>query len=194
MSPDRLLPPDVEREVPPASTPMPMASLSHLSQQTWMPIYWRMLKWFYIPRKDLKTYEGTIKHLYTPMRVQTWLTANCRYGFDLFDTWNPPDVFWKKRVGDCDEHALFSNACLKGKYVSYLLLMFRMDGDKQYGHISHIIREDGEWTSVGTFGLMRHGDKSIPEIIPDWNRYDTWHRYKLLDESLNLIEEVYRDA
>jgi len=185
----RLIEPPIKRETAPNVAPY--AAL--WSQQIWMPPYWRM-KEFWIPKGETDTLNGVCKHAVTPMLMQAWMLANLKYSFDIFDTWQDAQTTFDRGRGDCEDWAILGAHCLRHHYDHiYYLLMFRKDGDTQYGHATLLIDHGyGKMETIGTFGWKKHNSGSIPKALKKFGPYKNWNRYMLLDLDFNIIEEKWR--
>jgi len=152
-----------------------------------MQIWWFLYEQLNIPKADHDDYNEMIVALDTPLKVQAWMYSKLKYDrFDIFDTWQPPQQTFADRRGDCEDWMLLANECLRHKYEAYPLIMIRNGS----GHATYLIKHGtNKWESVGTYGKMRHTG-TIPQIIPNWQKYENWTRYMLLDQDLHLIEEA----
>jgi hypothetical protein len=170
----------IKKGIQPSKIPIPF------SGKFFLIIYW----WFYriFLFRGKKDYEKVIKELDTPLKVQAWLFANIKYTSDKVpqDHWQPAERTFKRKRGDCEDWAIFSNECLKDKYDGYFLCMYT----NEIGHASYVIKKSGKKKiSIGTFGYMKHeGDWG--EIIKDWHGFENWQMYKIKDENLNTIHRV----
>jgi len=154
-----------------------------------LTLYWWGYKLFSF--RGGHSYEETIKELNTPLQVQAWLYANIKYTKDKSpqDEWQTAERTFMRRKGDCEDWAVFANECLKHKYNSYFLCMYTKDK----GHATYIIITNKlkfKTTSIGTYGYMTH--KGVWEkIIPDWFGFGNFNSYRVLDEELNKVKDVY---
>jgi len=148
-------------------------------------IYWWVFRWFWLPWKA--DYKTTIKALNTPLKVQAWLWANVRYKTDKpKNHWQTPRETFDLRTGDCEDWAAWALECLKTDYICYILCMY----SKKSGHAECVVfdcPDDGDYHSVGTFGLHEHSG-SYEHTIPDWSPFKHWTHYNVLDEDLDTVE------
>lgn len=187
--------------------PEPVLPYASLLQSNWLKLWW----WWQerkIPKNDRWVYERMLPHLGEPTRVQGWMYSHLQYNaWDIFDTWmRPENLFYKTDRGDCEDWSIFAAACLKRKHYGYLVLMFRKQGDIQYGHASYATRwsiNPDKWISLGTFGLQYHTG-TWKDIVEDHSGYNKWTKIIVLDAmevekaygtdyvDRSKLEEVYR--
>ena len=159
-------------------------------QKVLYTIYWFFFSWFNLSDEDRSEYKLLIAKLDTPMKVQAWLWANMKYVEDkkMDDSWQTAEKTFSRRRGDCEDWAVMANACLRYKYKGQFLCMYTADS----GHATYLIETgDKSYTSLGTFGMMKHhGD--IGDIIKDWKGYRSWTHYVIRDENQKKVIKVIR--
>jgi len=155
---------------------IPMGVFHHI----YLYVYWAACIW---PKGA--NYEKTLEILDTPLKVAAWLRANVEYEQDLEDDWKSAEETFITKRGDCEDWAIFANACLrKTKYKGNYLCMY----SKKSGHATYLIKvKDYVYISVGTFGCHKHYGE-IRNFLKDWKGYKNWKSFFLKDEKMNTLE------
>ena len=169
----------------PSKIPMPFFGTGGLIV---LSIYCWFYRTFFF--KHHATYEETIKQLDTPWKVQAWLWGEIKYTADKTpaDSWQPAERTFDRRKGDCEDWAIFSNACLRGRVQGYYLCMYT----SETGHCDYLIKTgEDKYTSIGTYGLMYHNGH-WDDIIPDWSGFKDWQSLVVLDEDLKVVTRMTR--
>lgn len=135
-------------------------------------------------------YEATIKMLDTPFKAIGWVWRHKKYIPDkrVADEWISPQEFFRRKGGDCEDWALFFNACLRHtEYKGYILCFYT----KKTGHAVYLIpKGNKQWESIDTYGYMTH-EGQITDFIKDWSGFKDWTQYVLYDENRMIIDHVW---
>ena len=158
-------------------------------QRIWMPIYW----FFYsltLSKDEKNDFKKLTHALDTREKVMAWLFTNIKYTSDkhTWDEWQPAERTFERRAGDCEDWAVFANACLRTRVMGNYICMYT----DTTGHCEYLI-DDGDfnWTTIGTYGLNRHHG-TLAQIVPDWSGFENWTLAMILDEDLNIVEVAGR--
>ena len=169
-----------------------------------LTVYWWILS-LRLPDDVKKSYTRIREVLDTPAKVMAWLWANVTYTADktMADEWQPAWRTFERRAGDCEDWAIFANYCLRDRVNGFYVCMYT----ETSGHAELLICDlargfkqseggafipvEGEWTSVGTFGLNSH-DGKLPAIVSDWAGFEDWTMVVLMDGDMEVLEAWYR--
>jgi len=132
--------------------------------------YWFVKKYFL--GCNYKTYEEARNNLNNPLDIQCFMFTQFEYISDksYLDEWQPPERTWDRKGGDCEDWALFAQACMKANQDDVFILSFYPKS--RVGHATCVVVEKKDtYITMGTFGLRRiRGElKDIPEKwYKDW--------------------------
>lgn len=167
--------------------PEPFVPVDAILQSIYLRLKWWMIE-RKIPEADRDIYDKMICYLDTPEKVQGWMYAHLTYNaWDVFDCWLRPEITFRNRFADCEDWAIFANACLErvGR-IGFYVLMYATRRGVRYGHCSYVTREldQPERTiSLGTYGLKRHWTANWERIVEAHSGYSKWEKIQVLDAS-----------
>ena len=94
---------------------------------------------------------------------------------DLFgqvDYWQSPEEFLKKRAGDCEDYALFSQHMLKQLGLESHVISFY--GKNGFAHTITVFKDKGVYNVINEDRLYKYKAKSLEEALSRVNPYWTW--------------------
>ena len=115
--------------------------------------------------------------LLAPKDLAKFMKENFRFVEDarLFrqeDYWQSPEEFWKRRAGDCEDYALFSQyvLSLQGK-ESFVVSFYDATG---YGHTVTLVLDEGRYDVMNEDRFYRYRAGTIEEALTRIHPVWTW--------------------
>jgi len=142
--------------------------------------------WILLCFKKTNNYETDISQLNEPWKVQAYMNYYFKYIRDEIpeDEWKTPKKTWDDGYGDCEDHALFSNECLKYDYDTYIFCVYT----KNTGHATCLIKIKNKWITIGTYGYKEYNHKSYDKLAMEF--FDDWIVYTIYDKNMNHVETI----
>ena len=156
--------------------------------------FFKGLFWYIFKFKDDKEdLDKVVKQLDEPYKVQTFFNFCIKYTSDenTLDHWQSAERTFERRRGDCEDFAIFADKCLGD---GLFLCMY----DQDSGHATYLLCGDDEYTSIGTFGLMKHKvdkNKNFNENVASWLKswgYKDWTSFRFTDVNGKTLKRIYR--
>jgi len=173
------------------NAPLPKLE-SSLFSQLYHRLYWIWYRYFSKGGRDTNwdSFDDVVSTLDTPDKVQAWLFANVTYTKDVRppDYWQPAELTFSRRKGDCEDYALFGMRCLMNKHITYILCMYTDDS----GHATLVVSDGpSDMISLGTFGLMHHSG-GWTDVPGRFSGYKDWKRIVVYNDQIDRIYEKDR--
>jgi len=113
----------------------------------------------------------------TPKDLAKFLKKNFHFenDSDLFgriDYWQSPEEFYKRRAGDCEDFALFTNYVFKMQGIESVVVSL-YDGSG-YGHTVTLFKENGKWNLMNEDRVYFYHASSVEEVLTLIHPLWTW--------------------
>jgi len=135
----------------------------------------------------------------TPERLAQFLRKNVAFRDDVrifgqADYWQEPEEFLGRRVGDCEDYALLSQAVLlqQGRDA----FVFSLYGQQGYAHTVCVFVEKGRYHVINQDRVVRYAARSLQDLAsylcPQWNwgavAERVGHRGRAIREIHNAVD------
>ncbi|HTL48097.1 MAG TPA: transglutaminase-like domain-containing protein [Verrucomicrobiae bacterium] len=113
----------------------------------------------------------------SPKDLARFMRKNFRFQDDarIFrqeDYWQSPEEFWRRKTGDCEDYALFSQyvLSLQGK-EAFVVSLYDITG---YGHTVTLFKEDGRYNVMNEDRFYAYRSPTIEEALTRIHPLWTW--------------------
>ena len=129
------------------------------------------------PLNAALTFNEAVSAANTPQKLAALMKSEFRFATDekIFrqtDHWQSPEEIWSRKIGDCEDYALFAQYVLRTHGIeAQIVSIYGVSG---YAHTIVIFEENGFYRVMNQAKLERFRAKSMNEAIGQLNPGWTW--------------------